>query len=92
MRVQLALTVFITAFVTAYQHPEEPSIQARQSCPRSSPGNPKAWWRAQIGHDGATPFTADSSFEYYRTVVQYGADSSGKEDSSDAFNHAINGR
>lgn len=66
-------------------------LQERQSCQGPSPGTPKVWWRAQIGHNGTTPYAADSTFQYYRTVVQYGADSSGKEDSSDAFNHAIDG-
>jgi glucan 1,3-beta-glucosidase len=68
------------------------SIQGRQSCQGPSVSNPQIWWRAQIGHNGTTPYAADSTFQYYRTVVQYGADNSGKEDASDAFNRAIDGR
>ena len=84
------------ACVTAQQSPpvEAPSIplvQERQSCQGPSAGNPQVWWRAQIGHNGTTPYAADSTFQYYRTAAQYGADSSGKKDSSDAFNHAIEG-
>jgi glucan 1,3-beta-glucosidase len=91
MKARLAFAVLIAACVTAEQPLERPSIQARQSCQGPSVGNPQTWWRAQIGHNGTTPYAADSTYQYYRTAVQYGADSSGKEDSSDAFNHAIDG-
>ncbi len=84
------------ACVTAQQPPPLeahpiPLVQERQSCQGPTAGNPQVWWRAQIGHNGTTPYAADSSFEYYRTAVQYGADNSGKNDSSNAFNHAIEG-
>ncbi len=79
------------AYATIQQLPETSIIQERTSCQGPSAGNPKEWWRAQIGHNGTTPYAADSTFQYYRTAVQYGADSSGKKDSSDAFNHAIDG-
>ena len=84
------------ACVTAQQPPPLeahpiPLVQERQSCQGPTAENPQVWWRAQIGHNGTTPYAADSSFEYYRTAVQYGADNSGKNDSSNAFNHAIEG-
>ncbi|KAK4153611.1 glucan 1,3-beta-glucosidase [Chaetomidium leptoderma] len=82
-----ATTLLLTAVSSATQPP--PDIQKRKSCQGPTAGNPQTWWRAQIGHNGTTPYAADSTFEYYRTAVQYGADSSGKEDSSDAFNAAI---
>ncbi|KAK3685711.1 pectate lyase superfamily protein-domain-containing protein [Podospora appendiculata] len=66
-------------------------IDERQSC--SGPlitGTPTSWWRAQIKHNGTTPYSSDSTFQYYRTAVQYGADSTGVRDSSDALNSAIN--
>ncbi|KAJ4306229.1 hypothetical protein N0V88_001027 [Collariella sp. IMI 366227] len=39
---------------------------------------------------GQPPYAADSTYQYYRTAIQYGADSTGKNDSSDAINNAIN--
>ncbi|KAK3328017.1 pectate lyase superfamily protein-domain-containing protein [Cercophora scortea] len=66
-------------------------VHERQSC--SGPivtGTPATWWRAQIKHNGTTPYSSDSTFQYYRTAVQYGADNTGAKDSSDAFNSAIN--
>jgi glucan 1,3-beta-glucosidase len=72
--------------------PEPSLIEGRASCQGPSTGNPKVWWRVQIGHNGTTPYAADPTFQYYRSAVQYGADSSGKNDSSDAFNHAIDGK
>jgi glucan 1,3-beta-glucosidase len=91
MRARLLFVVLGTACVTAQHPPEEPSLHERRSCQGPTAGNPQTWWRAQIGHNGTTPYAADSTFQYYRTAVQYGADASGKEDSSDAFNHAIDG-
>ncbi len=40
-------------------------------------------------HNGSTPYSSDSTFQYYRTVLSYGADNTGTRDSSDAFNRAI---
>lgn len=65
-------------------------IAARQTCgPVAS--NPTTWWRALIGHNGTTPYSTDPTFQYYRTVVQYGAVNNGTVDASAAFNYAING-
>lgn len=90
MRAYLLLGTLGVAWAST-QQPHPASIQERESCQGPTSGNPKIWWRAQIKHNGTTPSAADKTFDYYRTAVQYGADSSGKEDSSDAFNHAING-
>jgi len=65
-------------------------VSARDSCPSSlTPTNPKTWWRAEIAHNGTTPFSSDGSYQYYRKLSQYGADPSGNTDASDAFNKAI---
>ncbi|KLU86756.1 hypothetical protein MAPG_05766, partial [Magnaporthiopsis poae ATCC 64411] len=64
--------------------------QQQQQCSGPVAGNPSSWWRAQIGHNGTTPYSTDSTFQYYRTVVQYGADNTGTRDASDGFNFAIN--
>lgn len=86
--------VFAASLVAsaAQQFPGSPLIHERQSCQGPVTGNPQTWWRSQIGRNGTTPYAADSTFQYYRTALQYGADPSGIEDSSDAFNHAIDGR
>ncbi|KAH8893181.1 pectin lyase-like protein [Thozetella sp. PMI_491] len=60
-----------------------------QNCTGLTEGTPSTWWRASIGHNGTTPYASDSSYQYYRTAVQYGADPTGKNDSSDAINWAI---
>ncbi|KAF5486932.1 Glucan endo-1,3-beta-glucosidase [Colletotrichum siamense] len=71
-------------------HPHAPgSLETRQSCSGPVETSPQAWWRAAIGHNGTAPTSTDSTFQYYRTVVQYGADNTGVQDSSDAFNWAI---
>ncbi|KAK3378111.1 pectate lyase superfamily protein-domain-containing protein [Podospora didyma] len=65
-------------------------IHERQMCsggPVAS--NPQQWWRTQRPPNGATPYSADSTFQYYRTAVQYGADNTGVKDASKAFNDAI---
>ncbi|KAK0643067.1 pectate lyase superfamily protein-domain-containing protein [Cercophora newfieldiana] len=64
-------------------------IQQRQSCPAPVAGSPKTWWRAEIAHDGTTPYSIDPTFQYYRNVLSYGADNTGVRDSSVAFNDAI---
>ena len=68
------------------------AILERQSCSGPVATNPSTWWRAAIQHNGTTPLSTDPTFEYYRTAVQYGADPTGVNDSSSAFNFAINGR
>ena len=81
--------------VTSQQQPEDAAIQtihSRQPCQVPVVEKPQTWWRAEIGHNGTTPYATDSTYEYYRTATQYGADNSGKKDSSEAFNKAINGR
>jgi glucan 1,3-beta-glucosidase len=68
-------------------------VQERQVvCQGPVESSPKVWWRAEIEHNGTTPYAIDSTYQYYRTVVQYGADKTGVEDSSKAFNDAINGK
>ncbi|KAK4217156.1 pectate lyase superfamily protein-domain-containing protein [Rhypophila decipiens] len=47
------------------------------------------WWRAEIQHNGSTPYSGDPNYKYYRSVLEYGADPTGQKDSSDAFNDAI---
>ncbi|KAL2137570.1 hypothetical protein VTI28DRAFT_9036 [Corynascus sepedonium] len=89
MKAPFVFAIFIAVCVTA-QLPASALVEPRRSCQGPTPGSPQAWWRARIAHNGTTPTAADSTYKYYRTVVKYGADSSGKEDSSDAFNHAIN--
>lgn len=92
MRALLLLVAALSVVSAAQRIPNSPEVHARQTCQGPVEGSPRTWWRAQIGHNGTTPYAADSTFQYYRTVIQYGADSSGAEDSSDAFNHAIDGR
>ncbi len=65
--------------------------QQQPSCSGPVAGQPRKWWRAEIKHNGTTPLSTDSTFNYYRDVVQYGADNTGVKDSSDAFNAAIDG-
>lgn len=69
----------------------EETIEARQACSGPVESTPTTWWRAAIDHNGTTPTASDTTFQYYRTAVQYGADNTGVEDSSDSFNLAING-
>ncbi|KAH8671305.1 pectate lyase superfamily protein-domain-containing protein [Xylariales sp. PMI_506] len=65
--------------------------EVRQAtCSGPVENNPTTWWRAAIEHNGTTPTAADTTYQYYRTVIQYGADNTGVNDSSDAFNTAIN--
>lgn len=93
MRAQF-LAAVLAACVTAQQlwsSPEQASPQKRDSCDGPSAGSPKTWWRSEISHNGTTPYAADTGYKYYRDVVQYGADPTGQEDSSEAFNRAING-
>jgi glucan 1,3-beta-glucosidase len=66
-------------------------FETRQTCSGPVESNPTAWWRAAIEHNGTTPTAADTTYQYYRTAVQYGADNTGTQDSSDSFNYAING-
>ncbi|KAI0134383.1 pectate lyase superfamily protein-domain-containing protein [Xylariales sp. AK1849] len=66
------------------------NLATRETCSGPVESSPTTWWRAAIGHNGTTPTAEDKTYQYYRTAVQYGADNTGAEDSSDAFNHAIN--
>ncbi|KAK3360165.1 pectate lyase superfamily protein-domain-containing protein [Lasiosphaeria hispida] len=61
----------------------------RQSCTGPTAGSPPTWWRAEMEHDGTAPSSTDPTYQYHRTVVQYGADNTGVNDSSPAFNLAI---
>ncbi|KAK0616110.1 pectate lyase superfamily protein-domain-containing protein [Bombardia bombarda] len=89
------LLVLVSASVAAHgaDHGNNVMMHKRQqSCSNglvASDVNPTAWWRAQIDHDGSTPYSSDPTFQYYRTAVQYGADRTGTNDSSEAFNSAI---
>ncbi|GKT91010.1 exo-beta-1,4-gluconase [Colletotrichum tofieldiae] len=65
------------------------TLESRQTCSGPVESSPSTWWRAAIGHNGTAPTSSDSTFQYYRTAVQYGADNTGVKDSSDAFNLAI---
>ncbi|KAK1445323.1 hypothetical protein CCUS01_12649 [Colletotrichum cuscutae] len=79
------------------QHPHDAHAAAaavvldsrQQTCSGPVESNPSTWWRAAIGHNGTAPTSTDSTYQYYRTAVQYGADNTGIQDSSDAFNFAI---
>lgn len=79
------------------QHPHDAAAAAavlgsrQQACSGPVESNPSTWWRAAIGHNGTAPTSTDSTYQYYRTAVQYGADNTGVQDSSDAFNSAIEG-
>lgn len=94
MKPLLIAAAVLTVLVRGEEQPEDAAIQtiqSRQSCQGPVAEKPQMWWRAQIGHNGTTPYATDSTYEYYRTATQYGADNSGKKDSSEAFNKAING-
>lgn len=71
--------------------PEERRI-AQRACSGPSESSPTTWWRAAIDHNGTAPTAEDTTYQYYRTAVQYGADNTGIEDSSAAFVSAINGQ
>ena len=65
-------------------------ISPRDSCAGGLvANNPKTWWRAEIAHNGSTPYSGDDGYRYYRTALEYGADNTGKKDSSDAINMAV---
>src|SRR4051812_36001868 len=44
--------------------------------------SPTKWWKAEIGHNGTTPYSADGRYQYYKTARQYGADNTGVVDAS----------
>jgi hypothetical protein len=67
-------------------------LSTRQTCSGPVASNPTTWWRAAIGHNGTTPMSTDSTYQYYRTATTYGADNTGVNDAADAFNFAITGR
>ncbi|KAK3373537.1 pectate lyase superfamily protein-domain-containing protein [Lasiosphaeria ovina] len=66
-----------------------PAMAATCSGPTASNPPPQQWWRAVADHNGTTPHSADATFQHYRNVVAYGADATGAEDSSQAFNDAV---
>lgn len=78
--------VWLASSALARQH-----LVSGEECSGAASGSPKAWWRAEMQHNGTTPSSTDSSYKYYRTVLQYGADNTGAKDASGAFNEAING-
>src|SRR6185295_3727355 len=65
--------------------PQDQTIE-RRACSGPVAGSPKTWWRAAIEHNGTTPYSVDATYQYYRSVVEYGADATGRNDSSDALN------
>ncbi|KAF6845233.1 putative exo-beta-1,3-glucanase [Colletotrichum musicola] len=85
----LALLAMLGARAMAHPHEAPTGLESRQSCSGPVESSPKTWWRAAIDHNGTAPTSSDSTFQYYRTAVQYGADNTGVQDSSDAFNFAI---
>ncbi|KAK1754506.1 glucan 1,3-beta-glucosidase [Echria macrotheca] len=88
----LAGVALLATGTLARLHPILPvrEPQNHQSCSGPTAGAPAKWWRAEIDHNGTTPYSTDSSFQYYRNVLRYGADNTGTKDSSGAFNDAIN--
>lgn len=48
-----------------------------------------AYWVSKIARDGKVPYNDNSSYVIFRDVTEYGADSTGKTDSTDAINKAI---
>ena len=97
----LSSTVIITAILAPFSSassssssPELPLLLTprQSSCSQTAgpnPSNPSRWWRSEIAHNGTTPYSSDPTYQYYRTVIQFGADPSGVKDSSQAFNSAI---
>jgi hypothetical protein len=67
------------------------TVYTDQTCSEPAESSPTTWWRSAIDHNGTIPTAADSTYEYYRSAVQYGADNTGVQDSSGAFITAING-
>lgn len=84
------LLLIVLVIAASAEHHQQDRNQQRDSCPglTPSPDNTK-WWRTEIEHNGTTPYSHDSTYKYYRNVIEYGADPSGVKDSSDAFNDAI---
>ncbi|KAI1850545.1 hypothetical protein JX266_003827 [Neoarthrinium moseri] len=99
MHLVALVTALLTASATAQHIGEQRAskakglrgdLLARDGCSGPAVGRPTTWWRAAIQHNGSTPTAGDTTYQYYRTVIQYGADNTGAEDSSEAFNKAIN--
>ncbi|KAH8200115.1 hypothetical protein TruAng_005736 [Truncatella angustata] len=93
--IYVALVLTATAPVHAVSFESDDSLlqngpSARRTCAGPVAGIPTTWWRAAIDHNGTTPTAEDTTYEYYRTATQYGADNTGVEDSSGAFITAIN--
>lgn len=64
----------------------------RRACGGPTAGNPSAFWRTQLAHNGLSPFNGDKSYQVWRDVKAYGAKGNGVDDDSDAFKFAISGR
>ncbi|KAK2035873.1 pectin lyase-like protein [Colletotrichum somersetense] len=89
MKLLLPLLAVLGIGAVAHPHAPHGALDSRQTCSGPVESNPSTWWRAAISHNGTTPTSTDSTYQYYRTAVQYGADNTGVQDSSDAFNFAI---
>lgn len=89
MRAPYSLALAAFCLVIAAMARQHLISQDECSGPASAP--PKTWWRAEIQHNGTTPYSTDPSYKYYRTVLDYGADNTGANDTSGAFNEAIHG-
>ncbi|KAK0613427.1 pectate lyase superfamily protein-domain-containing protein [Immersiella caudata] len=89
-RHSLVHTLLLAAGVTGnLQQSAEAEIHRREACPAPAAGAPKMWWRAEVAHNGVTPYSTDSAYQYYRNMLSYGADDTGVNDSSKAFNDAV---
>ncbi|ORY68799.1 pectate lyase superfamily protein-domain-containing protein [Pseudomassariella vexata] len=93
----LAAGTLLVSLAVVLAHPpsEHPtpfeSLNTREtSCSGPVESSPKTWWRAAIQYNGTTPTAVDETFQYYRTVIQYGADNTGVENATEGFNFAIN--
>lgn len=91
-----AVNLFAALFaVSVAAQPQAEGVKIAQDALRARSGpvasNPSTWWRAAIKHDGKTPTAEDVTYQYYRTVVDYGADNTGVQNATAAFNFAIDG-
>ena len=66
-------------------------VNADISCTGPVASNPSTFWREEITHNGIAPLVSDTTYEVYRTAVQWGADNTGVNDASGAINAAIIG-
>ncbi|KAK4449157.1 glucan 1,3-beta-glucosidase [Podospora aff. communis PSN243] len=90
IRRSVAWTLLLAAGVTGNpQQRPRPVARQREACRSPALGAPKTWWRAEVAHNGVTPYSTDSTYPYYRNVLSYGTDNTGVNDSSEAFNEAV---